>query len=1176
MKNSRALVALTVTLVAFCPTVGAAQAQARRVLPSNVAKVTARLQPIAPLAATNRLRLVIGLPFRNPEILTNLLHQLYDPAGSRFHQWLTPEQFNGQFGPTAEDYAKVIHFAETHDLTVTGTHSNRALLDVTGPVADIENAFQVKLRVYQHPTEKRTFYAPDTAPSVESDVPILHVSGLDNYFLPHSLGFHLTEQATNLPPGVTPYNGSGPSGLYMGNDFRAAYAPGVTNTGAGQYIAIVDVGGPYYARDVYMYETNAGLNTNIVVTNIFCTLTSYWTNALTTGTVNEGEEVLDIDMAMSMAPGATILNYEGEAHDVFNRIASDNLAKQMTLSYGFGIDASIIQTFQEFLAQGQAMSQASGDGGADLNGGTGLTGNPYATIVGGTVLTMSGTGGAWQSDVTWSGSGGGISGYGIPDWQEGVATAQNQGSAYYRNYPDVSMPAVNIFTVYENGTIIGGTGGTSCASPLWAGFMALVNQQAVSGGKSAVGYINPAIYRIGMGPSATYNSCFHDVTTGNTFNSQNPTRFSATIGYDLCTGWGTPTGSNTIYALAGVGTNDFAVSATADLLNLVRGAVTTTTVTVSPMNGFSGTVNLSISGLPGGVGAVFSLPNTASGSLLTLTVSNNAAPGAFAPVITASSGSLTHTVALNLTVALPIPGASAVGLSSVFNRAGIYTDGRTFSGGLDGVGNAYSANLLGSAPGWNGVTFSLAPANALDAISCAGQTVTLPAGNYSALLMLATAVEGSQASQTFTVTYTDNSTATFMQSFSDWAYPQDYSGEGVVADMAYRNTGSGTKDTGTPVSVYGYSFTLNQTKTVKSITLPSDGNVIVLAMTLANDTGSASLASYFNRAGMYTDGTTFTNPPTGGLDLGGSAYSATLLGGSLVWSNTMFNFGPPNVTNVISSAGQTLVLPPGNYSVLRMLATAENGNQTSQSFTVTYTDATSTVFVQSLSDWYTPQNYAGESKAVTMGHRNDSDGTADNRTFYLYGYSFNLNSAKTVQSLRLPNDGNVVVLAVSLVPNWAPVFVYNPFSEPGITAGQTYSGTLAGTAVDLNGDPLTFAKVSGPAWLNVAASGTLSGTPLSADTGTNSFVVSVTDPGGLSSTATMTITVAPAPLIVSTISFQGGNLLLSWTGGISPYQVQMTTDLANPAWENVGGPVSGNSLLISPTNAATFYRIYGQ
>jgi len=101
-----------------------------------------------------------------------------------------------------------------------------------------------------------------------------------------------------------------------------------------------------------------------------------------------------------------------------------------------------------------------------------------------------------------------------------------------------------------------------------------------------------------------------------------------------------------------------------------------------------------------------------------------------------------------------------------------------------------------------------------------------------------------------------------------------------------------------------------------------------------------------------------------------------------------------------------------------MLATGVQGDQTSQSFVVTYSDSTTATFVQSLSDWFTPQNYTGESKAVMMSHRNNSSGTADNRTFYLYGYSFALNNAKIVQSIQLPNDANVIVTAISLVPNW--------------------------------------------------------------------------------------------------------------------------------------------------------------
>ena len=169
-------------------------------------------------------------------------------------------------------------------------------------------------------------------------------------------------------------------------------------------------------------------------------------------------------------------------------------------------------------------------------------------------------------------------------------------------------------------------------------------------------------------------------------------------------------------------------------------------------------------------------------------------------------------------------------------------------------------------------------------------------------------------------------------------------------------------------------------------------------------------------------------------------------------------------------------------------------------------------------------------------------------------------------------------LTLLIYVNGAPVFAVDPFTMPGIVAGQGYSGTIATNASDPNpSDALTFAKVSGPNWLTVATDGTLSGTPFSSDIGNNSFVVSVADSGGLSGTATMNIAVdsGVAP-IISTISLQAGNLLLSWSGGNPPYQVQATTDVGNPNWQNVGGPTSSNSLSIAPTNDVTFYRIGGQ
>lgn len=1127
-----------------------------------VPKAVANLKSVSRVPQTNQLHLVIGLPLRNQADLDSLIGDLHNPDSANYHQWLTPEQFTERFGPTEADYQKVVDFANANGLKVTGQHSNRMMINVDGAVTKIEQTFHIMLNNYAHPTENRMFYAPSAEPTFDTNLPILHISGLDNYIVPHRIGGGLKPLATSTNGGVT---SSLIGGNFVGKDFRNAYVPGVTNTGAGQYIAIVDVGGPYWPLDVYMYETNAGYSTNIVITDILC---SGGTGIPDSTNTDEGEQVLDIDMALSMAPDATILNYEGEAHAVFNRIATDNLAKQMTLSYGFGIDSTILQIFQQFLVQGQALSQASGDGGGDPDGGTGLTGSPYATIVGGSHLSMSGTN--WSSDVVWGGSGGGISGYGIPNWQQGVATVANQGSSIYRNYPDVSMPADYIFTVYKHGQVVGGTGGTSAASPLWAGFMALVNQQAASLGKPAVGFPNPAIYAIGKGGGTLYAKCFHDITSGNSG------RFSGTTGYDLSTGWGTPTGSNTIAALVGTGTNDFMFFPSKDAINILRGTTTTsasTTLTVTRMNGFSGSVTFSIAGLPGGVSASFNPVTTATTSLLTLSVSNTATAGAYSLTITGTSGGITHSETLTLNIANPVPGTSQFNLASYYNRTGFYSDGRTFGTGFDGSYAAMSANLLGTWVGWNGCIFNLGPANAPDVVYCNGQTITTTGGNFTTLLLLGAGVQGNQISNKFVLTFNDNTSITNYQSCSDWAKFNSYAGESVAVAMPYRNVQQGTSETGTPVNLYGYSFTLTQTNSLKSITLPNNQNFVIAAIMLANDPVTATLTPFYNRAGMYTDGTTFTN---GGLDGGGAAYSATLLTGSQTWTNTPFSFGPANATNVISAAGQTIPLPIGNFSTLRMLATGIQGNQASQVFTVTYTDGSTTNITQSLSDWYSPANFTGESKAIVMGHRNSSNGSQDNRVFYLYGYSFALNSAKTVASIKLPSNANVIVTAISLVPNWKPTFNLTPFSMPDIMAGTGYSGSLTSKASDLNGGTLTYSKVSGPAWLSVNSSGALSGTPLSADVGANSFLVRVTDPGNLYDTATMNINVTAAPPIVSTISLVDTNLLINWTGGIAPYQVQVSTDLSVTNWNNLGNPISSNSFSLTPNISESYYRILGQ
>jgi hypothetical protein len=209
----------------------------------------------------------------------------------------------------------------------------------------------------------------------------------------------------------------------------------------------------------------------------------------------------------------------------------------------------------------------------------------------------------------------------------------------------------------------------------------------------------------------------------------------------------------------------------------------------------------------------------------------------------------------------------------------------------------------------------------------------------------------------------------------------------------------------------------------------------------------------------------------------------------------------------------------------------------------------------------------GSALPVSFGARQSGAGTAND--FQFVGYM------EEVAIYRYALGSNQVTAHYATATNRAPTFLSNPFTVAGAAAGQAYAGSLAGLASDPNGDPMTFAKVSGPAWLSVAGDGSLAGTPVSSDAGTNLFMVSVSDPGGLSSTATMNLSVAPAPSIVLGGVPQGTNLLLTWSGGVAPYQVWQATDLSNPIWQNLGSPTGGTSLSVPATNWAAFYRVSG-
>ena len=224
--------------------------------------------------------------------------------------------------------------------------------------------------------------------------------------------------------------------------------------------------------------------------------------------------------------------------------------------------------------------------------------------------------------------------------------------------------------------------------------------------------------------------------------------------------------------------------------------------------------------------------------------------------------------AIRVTSAVPGTGGAGtpVNLAQEYNLNGIGADTASFAdSGLDGSGNVYSSNLLTANQILDGIQFNLGPANQPDAVSGAGQQIKLPAGQFATLRVLAASIYGPVLHEVITVTYTDNTTSTFRQSFSDWCgcIPNagEQLGESIAVVMPYRDTHEGTQDKQESY-LFGYTFALNPAKTVQSLTLPDNNKVIVLAATLAtqsqgtkaSSTGQVTFADISHENYRYSDG----------------------------------------------------------------------------------------------------------------------------------------------------------------------------------------------------------------------------------------------------------------------------------------------------------------------------------
>ncbi len=694
------------------------QAQLLTPLTHHVRAVTrnGEARPVGQMPSNQVLTLNLVLPLSDPAGLDSFLKELADPSSPSYRHYLTVAEFTQRFGPSQQNYDAVVAFAQANGLTVFGGSRDGMNVLVKGSVESIQKAFRVNLSTYQHPTENRTFYAPDREPTTTLPFALWHVSGLDNYSIPKPrlvnrfdyAAAHGVDAEALVSHATT---GSGPSASFLGSDMRAAYYGGTALTGAGQNLGLFEYEGTDLA-DLTTYYKNVGQTNNVPITLLSTDGTS--TSCVYSragGKCDDNEQTLDMTQALGMAPGlASLVVYIGSLDTAIISAMTTHNPLPTTIGCSWGwtpADPTTLDPyFKRMSAQGQNFFAASGDSSTWSSSNEAWPADDANIVsVGGTDLVTTGPAGAWSSETAWLDSGGGISpdSIAIPSWQQlpGVINSSNHGSTTLRNGPDVSANANFTFYVCADQTTCTANeyGGTSFAAPMWAGYVALVNQQLAMNGQAPITFINPTIY-------ANKGANFHDITSGTSGS------YSAVTGYDLVTGWGSPTPALISTLTSSTTTPSFTLSASPAAVSVVKGSSGTSTVTSTALGGFSSSIALTSSGQPSGVTVSFSAASiTGSGSsVATFAVSSSASAGTYSITITGTGGGVTQTASVTLTVTSAPAGAFTVSVSPTSGyldqgQSGYAVVTTTVSGGFS------SAITLSASGQPAGVTVSFSPAS---------------------------------------------------------------------------------------------------------------------------------------------------------------------------------------------------------------------------------------------------------------------------------------------------------------------------------------------------------------------------------------------------------------------------------------------------------------------------------
>lgn len=520
---------------------------------------------LGPAEPERTIELTLALLPHDPDGLARYTAAIVDPSSPDFGRVLTPEAIGDRFGPAASSMARLADGLELGGLTIVGGAPQRTTLRVSGPIRAVEALFATRLERYRDP-DGRTYLAPLTspqAPAAFADT-VDGILGLDGrrrirpaYGWREPLGTPLG------PAAAAPRFGLRPADVAAAYDLLPLQKAGLD--GNGQTIAIVSFDAIDDAT-IAAFDRETGLSGQKVI--------HVPVNGGTRPGEGSSEVALDIEVIRSVAPKARIINFEAPNNgtsfaDIIDAIIDDQRAKTISISWGqCDVPQSVSaaerradeRSFQAAVAAGITIFSASGDFGAydcranhpdDLDLTTDWpSGSQYVVAVGGTRLGLRTSGGyfaeeGWEDTLEGSGAGGGIAVRGPrPAWQTGSGV-DLPGSAGLRLIPDVAAaadPDSGFYSVWrdsDDSLVQGSIGGTSAATPFWAGSMLLIRQAAATAGKQPPGFLAPMFYRV----ATSDPQAFHDVTRGGNLG------YDAGPGWDAATGLGSPDMARLLNAL---------------------------------------------------------------------------------------------------------------------------------------------------------------------------------------------------------------------------------------------------------------------------------------------------------------------------------------------------------------------------------------------------------------------------------------------------------------------------------------------------------------------------------------------------------------------------------------------------------------------------------------------------